>query len=79
MHPIRIVPPIELITVREAAARSGWSAGYIRSLAQCGKLDSDRSEGRITVDAECLAILLRARAARKPRPKLRLVVSNPHL
>jgi hypothetical protein len=65
-----------MITVREAAKRSGWTAGHIRNLAQCGKLESDRSEGRIMVDAECLAILLRARAARKPRPKLRLVINN---
>lgn len=76
MRSISTLPPIELITVREAVDRSGWSAGHIRSLAQCGKLESDRSEGRILIDAECLAILLRARADRKPRPKLRLVVDN---
>jgi len=76
MRSVSTLPPIELITVREAVERSGWSAGHIRSLAQCGKLESDRSEGRIMVDAECLAILLRARAARKPRPKLRLVINN---
>ncbi len=76
MRPISTMPPIEYVTVREAVARSGWSAGHIRSLAQCGKLESDRSEGRILVDAECLAVLLRARAAAKPRPKLRLVINN---
>ncbi len=76
MRSISTLPPIEFITVREAVARSGWSAGHIRSLAQCGKLESDRSEGRILIDAECLAILLRARAACKPRPLLRLVVNN---
>jgi|GEM_PF-4452813 hypothetical protein len=76
MRSVSTLPPIELITVREAVERSGWSAGHIRSLAQCGKLESDRSEGRIMIDAECLAILLRARAARKPTPKLRLVINN---
>lgn len=69
----------EFLTVRQAVTRSGWTAGHIRSLAQCGKLESDRSEGRILIDAECLAILLRARAARRPKPKLRLVISNDHL
>ncbi|EKF58603.1 hypothetical protein QWE_18423 [Agrobacterium albertimagni AOL15] len=76
MRSISTLPPIDFITVREAVARSGWSAGHIRSLAQCGKLESDRSEGRILIDAECLAILIRARAAVKPRPLLRLVVNN---
>lgn len=76
MRSISTMPPIEYVTVREAVARSGWSAGHIRSLAQCGKLESDRSEGRILIDAECLAVLLRARAAAKPRPKLRLVINN---
>ena len=76
MRSVSTLPPIELITVREAVERSGWSAGHIRSLAQCGKLESDRSEGRIMVDAECLAILLRARAAGKLRPRLRLVINN---
>ncbi len=79
MRSISTLPPIEFITVQEAVARSGWSAGHIRSLAQCGKLESSRPEGRILVDAECLAVLLRARASAKPRPKLRLVVSNDHL
>lgn len=77
MRSISTLPPIEFITVREAVALSGWSAGHIRSLAQCGKLESDRSEGRILIDAECLAVLLRARAACRPKPKLRLVVNNP--
>lgn len=76
MRSISTMPPIEFITIQEAVERSGWSAGHIRSLAQCGKLESDRSDGRILIDAECLAILLRARAARKPRPKLRLVINN---
>ncbi|MGE8102532.1 hypothetical protein ACQKP1_02490 [Allorhizobium sp. NPDC080224] len=80
MHQLNSLPPVsDMITVREAARRSGWTAGHIRSLAQCGKLESNRSEGRILVDAECLAILLRARAACRPKPKLRLVVSNNHL
>ncbi len=76
MRSISTMPPIEYVTVREAVARSGWSAGHIRSLAQCGKLESARPEGRILIDAECLAVLLRARAAAKPRPKLRLVINN---
>ncbi len=76
MRSISTMPPIEFITIRDAVERSGWSAGHIRSLAQCGKLESDRIDGRILVDAECLAILLRARATRKPRPKLRLVINN---
>lgn len=76
MRSISTMPPIEYVTVREAVARSGWSAGHIRSLAQCGKLESSRPEGRILIDAECLAVLLRARAASKPRPLLRLVVNN---
>lgn len=67
------------ITVRKAAELSGWGANYIRSLAACGKLDSIRSSGLILVDTECLLILLRARASRRRRPRLRLVVSNPHL
>lgn len=79
MRSISTLPPIEFITVREAVARSGWSAGHVRSLAQCGKLESSRPEGRILIDAECLAILLRARASRRPKPKLRLVISNNHL
>ena len=66
----------EFILVREAALRSGWSAGYIRSLAACGKLTSERSAGRILVDAECLTILLRARASRRHRPRLRLIIDN---
>lgn len=77
MQQLKPTPPVsDMITVREAVARSRWTAGHIRSLAQCGKLESDRSEGRILIDAECLAILLRARAASKPRPLLRLVVNN---
>ncbi len=76
MRSISTLPPIELITVGEAVERSGWSAGHIRSLAQCGKLEHDRSEGRILIDAECLAVLLRARAAVKRRPRLRLVINN---
>lgn len=76
MRPAYTNPEIELITVREAAERSGWSPNYIRSLAACGKLDSHRSSGRIMVDAECLGILLRARASRRPRPRLRLVIDN---
>jgi hypothetical protein len=76
MRSISTLPPTELITVREAVERSGWSAGHIRSLAQCGKLENDRSEGRILIDAECLAVLLRARAAVKRRPRMRLVIDN---
>lgn len=76
MRSTNTIPSVELLTVQEAVRRSNWSANHIRSLAQCGKLESDRSEGRIMVDAECLAILLRARAARKPRPKLRIVIDN---
>lgn len=76
MRSISTMPTIEYLTVKEAVSRSGWSAGHIRSLAQCGKLESDRSEGRIHIDPECLAILLRARAARRPKPKLRLVIDN---
>ncbi|THF59857.1 hypothetical protein [Ollibium composti] len=76
MRAVSTTPSIELIAVQEAVRRSSWSAGYIRSLAQCGKLDSDRSSGAILIDAECLAILLRARAARRRRPRLRLVIDN---
>lgn len=76
MRSVNTIPPTIYITVPEAVARSGWSAGHIRSLAQCGKLESDRSGGRILIDAECLAILIRARAAVKPRPVLRLIVNN---
>lgn len=76
MRSISTMPTIEYLTVKEAVSRSGWSAGHIRSLAQCGKLESARPEGRILIDAECLAVLLRARAAAKPRPKLRLVINN---
>lgn len=79
MRPAYTNPEIELITVREAAERSGWSPGYIRALAACGKFDSDRSTGAILIDADCLAILLRARASRRRRPQLRLVVNNSHL
>jgi len=79
MHPAYINPEIELITVREASARSGWSPGHIRALAACGKLDSDRRTGAILIDGCCLAILLRARASRRQRPQLRLVVNNSHL
>lgn len=78
MRPACTGPAIEFINVREAAERSGWSPGYIRSLAACGKLDNDRSSGVILIDAGCLAILLRARASRRRRPKLRLVVDNTH-
>jgi hypothetical protein len=79
MRPAYINPEIELITVREASARSGWSPGHIRALAACGKLDCDRGTGAILIDADCLAILMRARASHRRRPQLRLVVNNSHL
>lgn len=79
MKSVNALHKAEFITIREAADRSGWSPGYVRSLASCGCLDSDRSSGRIMVDAECLATLLRARAARRRRPQLRLVWSDPEL
>lgn len=79
MRPAYTNLEIELITVRHAAERSGWSPGYIRALAACGKLDCDRSTSTILIDGECLAILLRARASRRRRPQLRLVVNNSHL
>ena len=68
----------EQLTIREAADRSGLSPSYLRAWVACKKLTADRSTGTILVDADCLAQLLRARAARRrPRAKLRLVVSNP--
>lgn len=79
MRSINTKHTADLISVREAAVRSGWSPGHIRSLAACGKLDCDRSTGVILIDAECLAILVRARASRRRRPQLRLVVNNSHL
>lgn len=79
MRPAYTDPDTELITVREAVTRSGWTPGYVRALAACGKLDSDRSTGAILIDGGCLAILLRARASRRRRPQLRLVVNNTHL
>lgn len=69
----------EFIPVREAARRANWSSGYIRSLIGCGKLSATRHRGMIHVCADDLAIILRARAARRCRPRLRLVVSNSHL
>lgn len=69
----------EYITIREAAERAGLSQSYLRGWVACKKLAADRSTGTILVDADCLSVLLRARAARRRRPRLRLVVSNPHL
>lgn len=69
----------EFIPVREAARRANWTPGYIRSLIGCGKLSATRHCGMIHVCAEDLATILRARAARRRRPRLRLVVSNSHL
>lgn len=67
----------ERLTIREAAEQSGLSPSYLRAWVACKKLTADRSSGTILVDGDCLALLLRARAARRrPRAKLRLVVNN---
>lgn len=74
---VNAVPNPDFLTVREAADRSGWSPGYVRSLAACGSLDCDRSTGRILIDVDSLGVLLRARASRRrPQPRLTLVVDN---
>jgi hypothetical protein len=68
---------IEQVTIREAAERSGLSPSYLRGWVASKKLAADRSSGTILVDADCLELLLRARAARRrPRVKLRLVIDN---
>lgn len=69
----------EYLTIREAAEMSGLSASYIRSWTASGKLICDRSSGLIMVEVDCLRLLLRTRASRRRRPRLRLVVSNPNL
>jgi excisionase family DNA binding protein len=67
----------EQLTVREAAERAGLSQSYLRAWVASKKLAADRSTGTILVDADCLALLLRARATRRrPRVKLRLVIDN---
>ncbi|MFN7010825.1 MAG: hypothetical protein ACK4PN_12415 [Allorhizobium sp.] len=70
-------PAPEFISVREAARRSNWSANYVRSLIGCGKLTAEKQNGLLHVSSEDLAVILRSRASRRPKPKLRLVVSNP--
>lgn len=74
-----IPPEPEFIPVREAARRANWSANYVRSLIGCGKLTAAQQDGLIHVSAEDLAVILRSRASRRPKPKLWLVVSNNHL
>lgn len=67
----------EQLTIREAAEKSGLSPSYLRAWVASKKLAADRSTGTILVDAGCLALLLRARAARRrPRARLRLIVDN---
>lgn len=70
-------PAPEFIPVREAARRSNWSANYVRSLIGCGKLTAEKQDGLLHVSVEDLAVILRSRASRRPKPKLRLVVTNP--
>ena len=70
---------VEYISVREAARRSNWTPGYVRSLIGCGKLTAEKQDGLLHVSAEDLAVILRSRASRRPKPKLRLVISNDHL
>lgn len=72
-------PEPEFISVKEAARRSKWSANYVRSLIGCGKLTAEKQDGLLHVSAEDLAVILRSRASRRPKPKLRLVISNDHL
>lgn len=72
-------PAPEFIPVREAARRSNWSANYVRSLIGCGKLTAEKQNGLLHVSSEDLAVILRSRASRRPKPKLRLVISNDHL
>jgi hypothetical protein len=69
-------PEPEFIPVREAARRSNWTTNYVRSLIGCGKLTAERQDGLLHVNAQDLAVILRSRASRRPKPTLRLVVDN---
>lgn len=76
MHAMQSTAEREMITVGEAAERSRYSHSYVRSLVGCGKLLASRRGRRIYIDASSLAIILRARAARRRRAQIRLVVDN---
>ena len=72
-------PEPEFISVKEAARRANWSSNYVRSLIGCGKLTAEKLDGLLHVSSEDLTVILRSRASRRPKPKLRLVISNDHL
>ena len=55
---------------------AGLSTSRIRDLAACGTLASERRRRHYLIDRECFIHFLRSRAARRPRPKLRLVIDN---
>lgn len=66
----------DALTVREAAAMADLSTSRIRDLAACGTLTSERRGRQYLIDREPFFDFLRRRAARRPRPKLRLVIDN---